>query len=171
MAFFPIINFRLHLPSFYSRKITGSAFTQCLPPQPIISIYIDESRYSHATNGVALGGRPRGEPCTVRWYSPSLRCAAADHPIQVVPELVVILECRTTITPTPLRLLVPWNMSLKPPPTMRLASRRGVGLGLETWRCETCLERCVERERIEGNAKDAAVSLRGPAWRKEPEKG
>src|SRR5699024_12574570 len=55
-----------HLPSFYSRKITGSAFTQCLPPQPIISIYIDESRYSHATNGVALGGRPRGEPCTVR---------------------------------------------------------------------------------------------------------
>ena len=81
-----------HLPSFYSRKITGSAFTQCLSPQPIISIYIDESRYSHATNGVALGGRPRGEPCTVRWYSPSLRCAAADHPIQVVPELVVILE-------------------------------------------------------------------------------
>ena len=29
--------------------------------------------------------------------------------------------------------------------------------------------RCDERERIEVIAKDAAVSLRGPAWRKEPD--
>jgi len=59
----------IHLPSFYSRKITGSAFTQCLTPQPINSIYIDESRIQPCHEWCRSWGRPRGEPCTVRWYS------------------------------------------------------------------------------------------------------